>query len=646
MKSQVNGLLTVSLGLLKDVQVSYPSYGKVSKDSERLTHMSKTRGLGFYSLDLPNLDSVLTNGLETGRLVPLGPLSKSVSKKIKVPKFLSGLWLRVFDNECVLRHDADPTAIAFLRQFFCLGKKMVASCTPDRIKDTIDEYHSIESGLRSPTLGWDEDSIDDYLSSHCLHFRDGVDADLPLFPRGNTPTGFGRLNAILSRFQRFCDEFAREIRFFEPIRESNSRYENGEGIGFKHGPGAVADQSISRGANKYHFLNWPAKLQTWFPFEECGIFNSAATYQVGQHEAPSKLICVPKSAKAPRLIAAEPTQYMWTQKLVQDFTEKEIYRIFKGSIINFRDQQGSRDLACLASLTGDMATVDLSSASDRLSCWVVERAFRKAPSFLCALHATRTRWTVDRISQPPIFFKKKKFASQGTAVTFPVQTIIYALAALASLPGGNLQSTRRKYQKQVRVFGDDIIMPTIGYDNLTLLLDYLQLKVNKDKSFKSGAFRESCGFDAFRGYDVTPVKPKSLEIDGPQSRASFIDFTNNLWKKGFWNASKAAESIAGRSFFMRNLPVLGRDCDGRGLTSFVGTKLDHLRSRWNSQLQREEVRVHDISSRVSLKQTDDISSLFQFITENPSPLLDWASGIAGKPKCSDTLRWVPTYVYN
>nr|QXN75355.1 MAG: RNA-dependent RNA polymerase [Grapevine-associated levi-like virus 3] len=645
MKSQVNGLLTVSLGILMDLQVAYPSYGKVSKDIERLTHMSKVRGLGFYSLDLPNLDSILLKGLESGRLIPIGALTTRVSKRIKVPRLFSGLWLRIFDNDCVLKPDADPTAIAFLRQLCCLGKKMVASCTHERIKDTINEYHSIESGLRKPESFWDEDDFD-CRSLRSVHFCDSMDSHLPLFPSDSSEANSGRdIKAILGKFQRFCDEFSEHLAFFEPVSESQSRYENGVGIGFKHGPGAVSDRNIGSDPNKYRFLNWPDKLQSLFPFEECGIFNSANSYSVGKHESPSKLICVPKSAKAPRLIAAEPTQYMWTQMLVKDFLEKQIYSVLKRKVINFRDQNRSRILTESASRTGHLCTVDLSSASDRLSCWVVERAFRKAPSLLWALHATRTRWTVDRISDPPVYFRKRKFASQGTAVTFPVQTIIYALAALSVLEAPTLRKAIRRYGQEVQVFGDDIIMPKTGYADLCSLLDALQLVVNKDKSYVNGHFRESCGADYFRGYDVTPVKPQSISVNGPQLRASLVDFSNNLFLKGFWNAAKAAESIAGFLPYFRNLPVLGRSCEGHGLTCFSGTSISHLKTRWNVDLQIEEVRVTSLRARSHKKQTDDISQLFQFITEAPTPDIIWSSGFAGRPKCSDTLRWASVHQF-
>jgi hypothetical protein len=117
MKSRYTDMLyVIASGILKDVKMAYPEYRGVDRDLDRLTLLSKTRGLGLFTLDFPALDSALLLGLETGFLHVSGPCSHKVSKSVHIPRFLRGLWMKVFDDNLSLREDVDPTAIAFLRQ--------------------------------------------------------------------------------------------------------------------------------------------------------------------------------------------------------------------------------------------------------------------------------------------------------------------------------------------------------------------------------------------------------------------------------------------------------------------------------------------------------------------------------------------------
>jgi hypothetical protein len=208
------------------------------------------------------------------------------------------------------------------------------------------------------------------------------------------------------------------------------------------------------------------------------------------------------------------------------------------------------------------------------------------------------------------------------------------------LPGNSLKELILRNGTSVQVFGDDIIMPKTGYADLKLLLQYLGLKVNTEKSFSNGFFRESCGADCYKGYDVTPVKPKSFSSDGPASRAALLDFSNNLFVKGYWNASRAAESTHERyRKIIPNLPIVGRESGVIGRRSFCGDDTSHLKSRWNSQLHKTEYRVWGWKSRISLKPINDLSALLQYYCENPRQDLIWSSGVAERPKTSDSLRW-------
>jgi len=678
MKSLVNVLLHVVEGLHKDVLSAYPGLEvDLSRDYERLALYSQTRGIGLFTLDLPHLESLLLTGLEVGFLTLEGPLSTAVSKRVRVPRLYSGLWLKVFDRHASLKQDVDVTALAFLRQLLVLGKKLELGCSHDRIQAAVRNYHDIERKLRHPTLRWDEDSLgfDGTVDAvhNDLHLRHGV---LTLFPvdgdeisprqeEGEVTHGYrtspafasGTLRLdlrdvcsgdrdsflrssplfaqsaqrataseieqrlkdarLLGNIQRVADVIVGALPYLNPPLFSQWLEEHGKGIGFKHGPGAVAERLKKH--EKSDFPNWPAKLQGTFGFEICGSIAGSDSVRPLNHEVASRLIDVPKTTKGPRLIAAEPTSHQWCQQLVLRYFFESWRVLFGTALIDFKDQSKSGDLVLKASLDKSLATVDLSDASDRLTCWTVERIFRRNPSVLRALHAARTRYLRDDISEIPDFLSLRKFASQGTAVTFPVMSIVMLCIALGSVMQGHITLSRiRRMATQVRVFGDDIIIPAHGDEHLVRAMELLELKVNVAKSYVNGHFRESCGVDGYLGYDVTPCKPKTLVADSPAACQAVVDNANNLYIKGYWNASTACLDLLPPRL-RRGIRIVGRNATGfSGLTSYSGSYESHLAKRWNSRLHRYEVRVWSLSVRTQKADRNGFSALLDFFAQQHS----------------------------
>nr|UJQ85645.1 MAG: hypothetical protein 3 [Leviviridae sp.] len=724
MKSQANGLLEVARGLLTDVSLAYPHDKRdVVRDFERLALLVKERGIGVFLLDLPALEGQLIAALENGRLIAEGPSSKKVSAAIQVPRLFRGLWLRIFDSVGHLKSDADPNALFFLRSLLTLGKKLEVECSSARTKAVLGEYYHVEQHARTPTLSWSNDELgDDYTCSfsdlfdHSSTCEGSEQLSLWDFPGGRSESNPVN-HAVFRRLERNFDAFAEAIGQFDVEGFLSSTRSWSDGIGFRHGPGAVSDQTSKE--YKYDFPTWSDKLGAVFPFSRYGALDrsqaekqgfedcqttfpfeapepeqvheqgeagsdqlvchdsqimafpyyggrgdelvdpvdqlSFIPHQPSLHEAPSRLIAVPKTAKGPRLIAAEPTAHQWCQQFIKRFLEERLLGLFGENFISFRNQGLSQVLVSKASLDKSLATVDLSSASDRLTCWVVERAFRRNKPLLRALHATRTRWVCDAVDKtvPPNYFIPKKFASQGTAVTFPIQSIIFLIIALTAcgfeadgpedfVCNNSFAKAIGRFRNKVRVFGDDIIIPVHGYDSLVMLLHTLGLKVNLTKSFVKGHFRESCGMDCFKGVNITPIKTTKLEATGPQSRQSLIDYSNNLFQAGLWNAAKAVESMIPR-WVLSNLPVIGMGCGGVGLRSYSGIRHDHLRKRYSERYQRYEYRTYAITSRAKRVPTNTLSGVLQYITEAPSPIVKWVHGIPARPKTSDGLKWEPRY---
>lgn len=708
MKSQVNELLHVAAGVCEDIWRTYPELKvDLSKDMDRLTLYCQTRGQGVFLLDLPHLESLLLEGLETGRLRLEGPLCKRKSTKCQVPLLFAGLWLRVFDKDSCLKHEVDVNSLFFLRQLLVIGKRIEVVCSDDRIQSKIAEYHNIEATLRLPSFSWQDDvltfrgigrTLDESKSSERpsrnvdrglgdpylpygpsykegpkvdevsnpyrtegdelerdlarVHLAQCVDHLYP-FHYDKNPLFEGRLGTLhieridrirlLSQIQRVADLIIGSFDKFDPIGYSTYLEESGFGIGFKHGPGAVAERLKQH--EKSCFPNWPAKLNHVFPYEACGKTIGSDVGRPSLHEMASRLICVPKTAKGPRLIAAEPTSHQWCQQLLLRFLFDQCRTTFGSSFIDFRDQSKSADMVYSASLNQDLATVDLSDASDRLTCWTVERMFRKNSSLLIALHAARTRYIRDENLGYVNFLSLRKFASQGTATTFPVMSLVMLCIALGCSIPYNKKITLheiRKWRTRVRVFGDDIILPKHGYERLVIAMDALQLKVNVAKSYVNGHFRESCGADGYMGFDITPCKPRTLIADSPASVQAVLDTSNNLFNKGLWHASRTALDLLSPQV-RQYLRVVGPNSAGfSGLSSYSGSYEYHLIKRWNSRLHRDEVRVHNIRTRTKRTERGGYDGLLDFFARafnqcNPRVVSDYVS----HRKAITRLLWEP-----
>jgi hypothetical protein len=100
-------------------------------------------------------------------------------------------------------------------------------------------------------------------------------------------------------------------------------------------------------------------------------------------------------------------------------------------------------------------------------------------------------------------------STMGNGFTFPLQTIIFASAVRAVYQMMGLDSFCPR--TQFGVFGDDIIVKKEAYAFLIRSLSKLGFKVNDDKSFNTGPFRESCGYDWYNGHFVRGVYIRSLE---------------------------------------------------------------------------------------------------------------------------------------
>jgi len=610
--------------MLSDIAERFPSLRvDCERDASRLLSLVESRGLSFFMIDLPDMGKHFDRCLSLELLTVSGIAGQRPYKKgVVIPRLFKGLLRRVFNDNGVLRVDSDVDCIRYLRQLYYAAKKVKVQCSDSRTWKQVHEFFEIDRKVRRATLSWELDELGIEHYPH-RHLSDGCnDGAAPLF--GLSHAGYSDVEESLAPLPDGVFACAQEVA--DVVTASIGRFEPSEWRA-KHGPGAVADQRHTQ--FKYDFPSWPAKLERVFPMSEFGFSNLAnwadflngkdSHLLYGEGEFPSKLISVPKTLKGPRLIASEPVAHQWCQQIIKDFLSRRLADTPISSAIHFRDQRENQEFARRASHDQSHATIDLSSASDRLSCWVIERVFRKSSSLLEAFHSSRTRWLMNAIDKKsPKYIMLRKFSCMGSAVTFPVQTYVFAILAISSvLYSRQMKVTSKNIEsvsQEVRVFGDDIIVPLDGWETLTGLLGHLGLKVNSQKTYGIGRFRESCGLDAFEGNDVTPTYSMTYpEVSRPESIASCVDSHNNFVKRGYFATAKYVKSRVHqlRRFTFANVPI---DSGAFGWWDVENGDNTHLPRRWNSDLQRLEVRVDVPCGKTTRILPNSNSVLLQFFT--------------------------------
>lgn len=198
---------------------------------------------------------------------------------------------------------------------------------------------------------------------------------------------------------------------------------------------------------------------------------------------------VPKNAKTHRSIVKEPSLNTMIQLALGDYMAKRLHAFG----LDIRNQEINKSLAKEGSLTGELGTLDLSSASDTISTEIVYELLPWEWAFM--LGSCRS----DKVLLDAERVDLEKFSSMGNGYTFPLETLIFwALASSAAEDGF------------ASVYGDDIIVSTHSVNRVMRLLEVCGFSINRKKSYWTGSFRESCGGDFLRGIDIRPYYHKSV----------------------------------------------------------------------------------------------------------------------------------------
>lgn len=638
-KSYVGELLEVYLNVFRDILYAYPNdMSELELDWLRLTRLTRERGLPFLTVDLPALGKHLDRCLDEGAYRVSGlPGGRRVSGTVPIPHFMRGLYLRIFESHGRLKEYPDYEAILFLRQVLYLAKELPLQCSDQAVRTEVRSFLATDRLLPVPHALWAKAQVEDseIRSAFQGFAREQRYAERCDPQRGHTD---GKLLAMLDTISSVVSIT------LGPYRPAEWR--------FGHGPGSVSN--VPSGKNRYRFVSWTERLETVYPLADCAFHNYASwaddthRSEYADSEPAGKLLDVVKTFTKPRLIATEPSEHMWCQKNIWHYIKTRVERSWISGFVKFDDQTQNQQLCVRGSVDGSLATVDLSAASDRVSCHCVGNMFKANLSLLRALRATRTRYIKQgQLGDEPELVELRKFSTMGNATTFPVETLVFASVALAAALVSDgvtpeMVSIDRlgDYIGQVSVFGDDIIVPVRSVGFLVRLLEILDFKVNVNKSFSAGKFRESCGVDCFAGQNITPVKYHGPYQDTqPASYASTIEVSNNFYKKFLVHTSNHLR----QSIRRYRVPLVHMDAGFLGWKSFVSPSERHPthKVRWNRDLQRTEIFVPCLFARAEKTPIRDDSALLQFFTEEPDPAEKWESGWRGRPRQSIKTRWVP-----
>lgn len=480
--SEVCALL---LAMLRDLRVLNLRYGNAdfSKDCETVVRRISAEGVKFATIHLPRFFDSLLGFVETGKSVYPG--FRKLGRQ-QYPHFMRGLVAPIY---------ADPTseqAVQNVKQLyqFCMAfKKLQGPADPTKLRDQLSNFVNVDIELS--------------------------DVDISLEP---------------------VRDIARDAkRIIGTIVEGLNPLDLDQSEDFRPRPGPGATNFPTLHAHRFRPVRWFTQLTDVFDFRQwfmppfapmskwprywgansilgCSRLSRRTQRSTVEQHTPaavpsSRFKFVPKTFEKMRGICIEDNEMQWFQQALRSglCRRLESHPLTKG-YVNFKSQLINRDLALKGSLNQEWATIDMSDASDRVSLSLVRYLFGTNKPLLAAIEACSSREVELPKGTDKYFIRSmplKKVAPMGSAICFPIMSLVHYALIRAIL---DRSSCARLYKRNVYIYGDDIIVhPSCA----KAIYDYLPLfgmKINTDKSFSRGLFRESCGCHAYNGVDVTDRK--------------------------------------------------------------------------------------------------------------------------------------------
>jgi hypothetical protein len=544
-----------------------------TRDIDTVTRRFEHEGISFLTITLPDFGRDLDEALAEGKVAHAH--FAGFRRRGGLPRFLGGFLELVFDRLTgVLLTAPSTAAIQALRQLTRLCSKVSLKCSTTRERAAYDDYVRIDAELEEVEQTWSSTSIADFKRVARLLF-------------GRTLSGMDNLHAT-------------------------------GGLVPKHGPGSTADGL--RGNAKFALSEWTWRLESGgFTSVDYLVPNQKYWHRLEHvrfaepgNERPVKVIGVPKTLKTPRIIAVEPTCMQYAQQAVAEPLVKllESDKLTR-HLIGFTRQEPNQNMARLGSRDGSLATLDLSEASDRVSNQLVCHMLHGYTHLLDAVQSCRSlRADVPGQGIIPLI----KFASMGSALCFPIEAMVFLTAAFVGIESAREHRlTVRDVQSligQVRVYGDDIIVPAEYAYPVSLALNLYGFKVNPHKSFWTGKFRESCGKEYFDGNDVSVVKVRQKLPKSRQNVSELIatvSLRNQLYWAGFDRAVRRLDERLGG--ILKYYPFVSPDSQVLGRET---AEHSHTVTGWNPRTHVATVKGWSESSKLPLSESSEEFALLKY----------------------------------
>jgi hypothetical protein len=280
-----------------------------------------------------------------------------------------------------------------------------------------------------------------------------------------------------------------------------------------------------------------------------------------------------------------------------------------------------------------------------------------------------------------------KFASMGSALTFPIEAMVFSTVvfmAIASAEAEYGSEGQRalvdtdlimRHRSGVRVYGDDIVVPVRFVHRVVEYLEAFGFRVNSNKSFWTGKFRESCGKEFYDGHDVSVVRvrrefpsrpehgmdedgrsgpsprnsrasnrgappvlggtrsahpsrrdrvvssesvqPKAFPLRGivsgvhAQRIISTVDLRNQCYMHGLWRSAGVLDEYL--QSVLKHYPTVSPDSPALGRVSLVGYQVDKVHSTLHSPL----VRAFRVRAKLPVSRLSGAGALLKCLLGKP-----------------------------
>lgn len=594
---------------------------------EKVNSRIRSEGPSFLTKTLPRLGKALDKALCDHSPLNATALRFSTYGDTNLPRFLGEFFSRVFDSDGVVLPKPCVDSVQVLREVLYKFYKYKLPWTAEQEHTVLSKFERTEEDLvlsdrvilsigdqiaseglqyvsrsdRGCYKACSARTRRDYTKPvNCRRLTTGLCSDKSVARKRevyrNEPTDSHRLVYLAAVARKAKHLLSDVFSLFDP-----------KDIYPRHGPGAVATRQ--RLWDKYLWTNVSASITKLYSLDEfffvslthvCDALSSLQ--KITEVDSPARVILVQKDSRGPRLISAESVDKQWIQQglgqAIRELVEEHELTKFN---VHFTSQQPNQLGALVGSLTGSYSTLDLNEASDRVSVELVRLLFPPhLVGYLECCRSSATELPDGRI------LKLNKFAPMGSNLCFP----ILALTVWAILAAGATDTDTRE---SILVYGDDVIVPT-GYTRDAIeLLESFGLKINQDKSCIKGFFRESCGVDAFRGIDVTPLRLRTVwsSTRSADVYSSYVAYANEFWDRHYVSTYELIVSELTAVYG----PIPGKDmalpCPS--LANVADTT--SIRRRSNSGLQCSEYQCFDVSTPSITHEIDGWSQLLRFFAE-------------------------------